>query len=171
MPSVYMNLGKWAAPWGALQARRVWYRRYAETTETITLIDHIEIRTRGKGLHEITNQVQVAVRASGLDEGLCTVMIQHTSASLTIQENADPSAARDLQSWLDRQVPEADPLFTHTHEGPDDMPSHIKAALTATTLSIPIERGQLALGTWQGIYLWEHRARGSLRRCVVYVGG
>ena len=135
------------------------------------MIDHIEIRTRGKGLHEITDTVQGVVRASGLDEGLCTLMLQHTSASLTIQENADPSARRDLELWLERLVPEGDPHFTHVHEGPDDMPSHIKAALTSTTLSIPIERGALALGTWQGIYLWEHRRRGSVRRCVVHVGG
>ena len=134
------------------------------------MIDHIEIRTRGKGLHEITDRVQGVVRASDLDEGLCTLMIQHTSASLTIQENADPSARRDLEDWLDRHVAEGDPHFTHVQEGPDDMPSHIRAALTSTTLSIPIERGALALGTWQGIYLWEHRRRGSVRRCVVHVG-
>ncbi len=135
------------------------------------MIDHIEIRTRGKGLLEITGTVQGVVRASGLDRGLCTLMVQHTSASLTIQENADPSARDDLELWLERLVPEGDPNFTHVHEGPDDMPSHIKAALTSTTLSIPIERGALALGTWQGIYLWEHRRRGSVRRCVVHVGG
>ncbi len=98
-------------------------------------------------------------------------MIQHTSASLTIQENADPSARRDLEAWMERHVPEGDPHFTHTAEGPDDMPSHIRAALTATTLSVPVVGGRLALGTWQGIYLWEHRRRGSVRQCVVHVGG
>jgi len=103
-------------------------------------------------------------------EGLCTVFIQHTSASLTIQENADPSARRDLESWLNRLVPERDPLYTHTAEGPDDMPSHIKAALTATSLSIPILAGDLALGTWQGIYLWEHRRSSGARKLVVHVG-
>ncbi len=106
---------------------------------------------------------------TGVDEGLCTVMVQHTSASLTIQENADPSARTDLEEWLVRLVPENDPHFTHTHEGPDDMPSHIKAALTSTTLSIPVVGGRLALGTWQGIYLWEHRRRGTGRRCVIHV--
>ncbi len=134
------------------------------------MIDHIEIRTRGKGLHEITIEVQDVVSDNSLVDGLCTVMIQHTSASLTIQENADPSARRDLEAWLDRHVPEGDPHFTHTLEGPDDMPSHIKAALTSTTLSIPVVDGRLALGTWQGIYLWEHRERGSRRRCVVHLG-
>ena len=97
-------------------------------------------------------------------------MIQHTSASLTIQENADPSARRDLDGWLSRLVPEDDPHFTHTTEGPDDMPAHIKAALTSTSLGIPIVAGELALGTWQGIFLWEHRRRGSTRRCIVHVG-
>ena len=134
------------------------------------MIDTIEVHTRGKGLYEITSQVAGSVEASGLSEGLCTVMIQHTSASLTIQENADPSAASDLEQWLDRHVPEGDPHFTHTHEGPDDMPSHIKAALTSTTLSVPVVGGRLALGTWQGVYVWEHRSRGSRRRCVVHVG-
>ena len=126
--------------------------------------------TGGKGLHEITGEVQAAVARAGVADGLCTIMIRHTSASLTIQENADPSARRDLQDWLERNVPENDPHFTHTHEGPDDMPSHIRAALTSTTLSIPIVDGRLALGTWQGIFVWEHRRRGSRRRCVVHVG-
>ena len=98
-------------------------------------------------------QVQAVVHASGVREGLCTVMIQHTSASLIIQENADPSARRDLEEWLRRHVPEGDRHFTHTHEGADDMPSHIRSALTATSRSIPFEDGQLTLGTWQGIYL------------------
>lgn len=133
------------------------------------MIDHIQVRTQGKGLREVTADVQRVVTSCGLDEGLCTVMIRHTSASLTIQENADSSVQQDLQAWFEREVPEGDPRYTHTIEGPDDMPSHIRAALTSTTLSIPFERGQLALGTWQGIYLWEHRRRGSVRRIVVHV--
>ena len=134
------------------------------------MIDRVVVSTSGKGLHEFTSDVQAIVTGSGVAEGLCTVMIQHTSASLTIQENADPSARRDLEDWLERHVPEDDPHFTHTQEGPDDMPSHIRAALTSTTLSIPVVRGRLALGTWQGIYLWEHRRRGSRRTCVVHIG-
>jgi secondary thiamine-phosphate synthase enzyme len=122
------------------------------------------------GLREITSDVQAVVRAAGVSDGLCTVMVQHTSASLTIQENADPSAQRDLEAWLSRLVQENDSLYTHTAEGPDDMPSHIKAALTATTLSIPVVEGRLGLGTWQGIFLWEHRRAGSTRRCLVHVG-
>ncbi|HSJ32972.1 MAG TPA: secondary thiamine-phosphate synthase enzyme YjbQ [Longimicrobiales bacterium] len=134
------------------------------------MIQRLDVQTAGRGLHEITADVQSVVRASGLAEGLCTVLIRHTSASLTIQENADPSARRDLESWMERHVPEGDPHFTHTAEGPDDMPSHIRAALTATTLSIPFVEGRLALGSWQGIYVWEHRRRGSMRCCVVHVG-
>jgi len=133
------------------------------------MVRRISIRTRGQGLHDITEHVQATVAEAEVDDGLCTILVQHTSASLTIQENADPSARRDLEAWLSRLVPENDPIFTHTSEGTDDMPSHIKAALTATTLSIPVVDGRLGLGTWQGIYLWEHRRRGSKRNCLVHV--
>lgn len=133
-------------------------------------IERITVQARTQGLHEITAEVTDAVRRCGVQEGLCTVFLRHTSASLTIQENADPSARRDLESWLNRLVPENDPIFTHTMEGPDDMPSHIKAALTATSLAIPILDGGLALGTWQGIYLWEHRRRPGRRHLVVHAG-
>jgi len=134
------------------------------------MVKRLEIESPGQGLHEVTDAVREAVRESGVEEGLCTVFIQHTSASLTIQENADPSARRDLENWLVRLVPERDPLYTHTSEGPDDMPSHIRAALTATSLSIPIVDGALGLGTWQGIFLWEHRRHKSTRRLLVHVG-
>ena len=129
----------------------------------------MSIETTRQGLHEITDRIQALVTASGVASGLCTVFIQHTSASLTIQENADPSARRDLENWMARHVPENDPLYTHTAEGPDDMPSHIKAALTATSLSIPIVDGRAALGTWQGVYVWEHRTRPHQRRVVVHI--
>jgi len=130
----------------------------------------LKLETGGAGLHEITDRVANAVAAGDIHDGLCTLLVQHTSASLTIQENAAPSARRDLENWLNRLVPEQDDLFTHTEEGPDDMPSHIKAALTATTLSIPIIDGRLALGTWQGIFLWEHRRRPRPRKLVVHLG-
>ena len=133
------------------------------------MTERITVRTTRQGLYEITGEVGAVVRESGVTEGLCTVLVQHTSASLVIQENADPSARRDLEAWLSRLVAERDALYTHTAEGPDDMPSHIKAALTATTLSIPIVDGQLGLGTWQGIYLWEHRRHGSARHCLVHI--
>jgi secondary thiamine-phosphate synthase enzyme len=134
------------------------------------MVTRLRVATRGPGLHEITGEVAAAVTRSGVADGLCTVFIRHTSASLLVQENADPSAARDLEAWLERLVPEGDPLYTHTIEGPDDIPAHIKAALTATSLSIPVLGGRLALGTWQGIYLWEHRRRGSARELVLHVG-
>ncbi|MCX6113757.1 MAG: secondary thiamine-phosphate synthase enzyme YjbQ [Proteobacteria bacterium] len=130
----------------------------------------LSIRTRGQGLYEITDQVSQLVAESDRNEGLCTVFVRHTSASLTIQENADPSARADLERWLNRLVPENDALYTHTAEGADDMPSHIKAILTDVSLSIPIMHGKLVLGRWQGIYLWEHRRVGQLREVVVYCG-
>ena len=117
-----------------------------------------------------TQQAQQVVTANDTKEGLCTLFIQHTSASLLIQENYDPSAQADLESWLNRLVPEQDPLYTHTLEGPDDMPAHIKSALTATSISIPVINGQLALGSWQGIYLWEHRHFTGCRKVVVHIG-
>lgn len=133
------------------------------------MVTRITVQTPGQGLHEITDRVAAVVRDAGPREGLCTLLIQHTSASLTVQENADPSAKHDLERWLNRLVPENDPHFTHTLEGSDDMPSHIKAALTLTSLSIPISDGRLALGTWQGIYLWEHRRRGQRRSIAIHV--
>jgi secondary thiamine-phosphate synthase enzyme len=135
------------------------------------MIRHLTVHTRAQGLHDCTDAVQALVRESGLREGLCTLFIQHTSASLVIQENADPSARRDLERWLARLVPEADTLYTHVSEGRDDMPAHIKAALTASSLSIPIADGRLALGTWQGIFVWEHRHDGAARRLVVHIAG
>src|SRR5215831_7937009 len=134
------------------------------------MIKELKFRTKGQGLHEITHEVNTVVAQAGLTEGLCTAFVRHTSASLIIQENADPSARRDLEAWLKRLIPENDPLYTHHEEGADDMPAHIKAALTATSVSIPIVGGKLALGTWQGIYLWEHRRSPHQRRIVVHIG-
>lgn len=133
------------------------------------MITTLQVSVSGQGLHAFTQQVQSAVDRGNIEEGLCTLFIQHTSASLLIQENYDPSAQRDLENWLNRLVPENDPLYTHTLEGPDDMPAHIKAALTATSLSIPVIGGQLALGSWQGIYLWEHRTFSGGRRVILHL--
>jgi secondary thiamine-phosphate synthase enzyme len=135
----------------------------------------LHIDTLGQGLHEITDRIHEALAGAGDAlapdrTGLCTIFIRHTSASLTIQENADPSARHDLERWLNRLVPERDPLYTHTAEGDDDMPSHIKAILTSTSLGVPIEGGRLALGRWQGVYLWEHRRGGHRRTVLVHVG-
>lgn len=133
------------------------------------MIKQLLVETPGQGLHEITGEVNAAVRSGGIEEGLCTLFVRHTSASLVIQENADPSAKRDLERWLARLVPEGDPFYQHDAEGPDDMPAHIKAALTATSLSVPVMGRRLALGAWQGIYLWEHRRRGSRREVLVHL--
>lgn len=133
------------------------------------MIERLSVRVASRGLSEITDRVADVVRASGVRQGLCTLFIRHTSASLLIQENADPSARRDLERWLERLVPEGDPLYTHRSEGPDDMPSHIRSMLTATSLGIPILDGALALGTWQGIYLWEHRRYASDRQVIVHL--
>lgn len=130
------------------------------------MIRQISITTEGQGLWPVTDQLLKALGDDLRGDGLLTLFIQHTSASLLIQENADPSARYDLENWLNRLVPENDPLYTHTLEGPDDMPAHIKSALGATSLSIPVAGGELALGTWQGVYVWEHR-HGRQRRNIV----
>lgn len=133
------------------------------------MIHTLAIEVKSKGLHEITDEVAAVVRQSGLREGLCTLFLQHTSASLVIQENAAPAARRDLERWLNRLVPEGDEIYTHNEEGTDDMPAHIKAALTAVSLSIPVVDGALGLGRWQGIFLWEHRRFRSQRHLLVHL--
>lgn len=129
----------------------------------------LKVDVPGQGLHDITPLIRGWVRESGVDEGICHLFIQHTSASLLIQENYDPSAKADLENWLNRLVPENDPIYTHTLEGADDMPAHIKAALTACSLAIPVRDGNLALGTWQGIFLWEHRRHRGERTVVAHI--
>ncbi len=131
----------------------------------------LEFEVSGRGLHEITDRVQAAVAASGVSDGVCTLFVQHTSASLTVQENADPSARRDLEGWLERTIREDDPAWTHVSEGPDDMPAHVRAMLTDVSLSIPAASGRLMLGRWQGIYLCEHRRGPHRRRVAVSVLG
>ena len=133
------------------------------------MILRLEVPVKGQGLHSFTRQLADVIAAADVDEGLCTLFIQHTSASLLVQENYDDSARVDLENWLNRLVPENDPLFTHVLEGPDDMPAHIKAALTSTSISIPVVEGQLALGTWQGVYLWEHRCCQGSRNVVIHL--
>ncbi|MFP6639427.1 MAG: secondary thiamine-phosphate synthase enzyme YjbQ [Myxococcota bacterium] len=131
------------------------------------MLQRLQLNDRSPGLHEITRQLDGFVTASGLQEGLCTLFVQHTSASLLIQENADPAVLRDLEAWLGRLVEEGDALFTHVSEGPDDMPAHVKSALLPTSLCIPVFEGRLQLGTWQGVYLWEHRRRAMERVVLV----
>jgi secondary thiamine-phosphate synthase enzyme len=131
----------------------------------------IDLATRGKGTYEITRQVASLIDRSGIREGQVTVMVRHTSASLVIMENADPEARKDLEEFFDRLVPENTPWFTHTYEGPDDMPSHIRMALTRTSEVIPIMQGRMVLGTWQGLFLFEHRHAPHVRQVVVSLIG
>ena len=126
----------------------------------------LTVRTRGRGFYEVTEEVAEWLVQNQCQAGLLTLHLRHTSASLLIQENADPDVRRDLEAFFSRLVPDGDRLFVHTAEGDDDMPAHVRAALTAVNLSIPVLRGRLALGTWQGIYLWEHR-RGAHSRAIV----
>ncbi len=133
-------------------------------------IIHLELRTRGRGLLELTEQVAAAVATCALEQGLCTLFVRHTSASLLVQENADPSVQRDLERFFARLVPDGDRIFEHDAEGPDDMPAHVRAALTATSLGIPFEKKRLLLGTWQGIYLYEHRHAPHTREVIVHLG-
>ncbi|MEM8883087.1 MAG: secondary thiamine-phosphate synthase enzyme YjbQ [Planctomycetota bacterium] len=135
------------------------------------LQERLSIDTPGQGFHEITRLVQTVVKRSGIGEGLCTVFVQHTSCSLCIQENADPSARRDMEHWLAKIAPEHDPDYTHTSEGPDDMPSHLRAMVTKTGETIPVRQNALALGTWQGLYLCEHRTRPHRRNVLIHVLG
>ena len=137
--------------------------RQARTSRTVD--------TPGRGLHEITPEVLRWVVSTGIADGVLTVFVRHTSASLLIQENADPDVRGDLNRLFARLVPDGDALFRHRDEGPDDMPAHVRAALTATTLSIPVHEGRPVLGTWQGVYVWEHRLRGHRREVVLHLIG
>jgi secondary thiamine-phosphate synthase enzyme len=134
-------------------------------------LHEIRIATHGRGLYEFTRAVTDWISRGGFRTGLVTLHLRHTSASLLIQENADPDVQRDLEQFFTRLVPDGDPLFVHTAEGDDDMPAHVRAALTAVNLSIPVNQGQLALGTWQGLYLWEHRRSPHSRAVAVHFVG
>ncbi|MEM8815826.1 MAG: secondary thiamine-phosphate synthase enzyme YjbQ [Pseudomonadota bacterium] len=130
-----------------------------------------EIRTRGRGTYDLTPAVQDYVAGSGVATGLCHIFIRHTSASLMLSENADPDVRADLERFMTRLVPDGDPVFAHTAEGPDDMPAHVRSVLTQSDLCLPVTEGRCALGTWQGIYLWEHRQAAHSRSVVITVQG
>jgi secondary thiamine-phosphate synthase enzyme len=130
----------------------------------------LSVETKGRGTYDITRRVAEAVAEAGVDTGLCNLFIVHTSASLMLCENADPDVRRDLETFMEDLVPDGDPRFVHVAEGPDDMPAHVRSVLTHTSLSVPVSRGRLALGTWQGIYVWEHRTAPHRRRVVVTIG-
>lgn len=134
--------------------------------------EHIELRERKRGFHLITNEViQALPQLRDIEAGMCQVFIQHTSAGLTINENADPTVRTDFETYFDKAVPENDPDYLHDYEGSDDMPAHLKASLLGSSVLIPVRKGRLALGTWQGIYLCEHRNRGGSRRIILSVWG
>jgi secondary thiamine-phosphate synthase enzyme len=133
--------------------------------------DSFAVHTRGRGFSDITAQVDNLVTASGVQTGIANIFTAHTSCSLLISENADPAVRRDMERWFARAVPDGDPLFEHDAEGPDDMPAHIRSTLTGVTLTVPVQAGQLRLGTWQGIYLWEHRSQPHQRKIIVTVLG
>src|SRR5262245_29586744 len=134
-------------------------------------IDRLTLDTNGRGTHEITDRVEKIVRASGISDGLCNLFLHHTSASLILCENADPSVRRDLERFFARLVPDGDPIFRHVVEGPDDMPAHVRTILTQNSLTIPVLNGELELGTWQGVYVWEHRTGPQRRRLTVTLLG
>ena len=133
--------------------------------------EKLVVATQGRGTYDLSARVQDVVAASGIEMGMCHVFIRHTSASLMLCENADPSVRLDLETFMSKQVPDGDPMFTHTAEGPDDMPAHVRSILTQSDLNLPVSAGQCALGTWQGIYLWEHRHAPHTRHVVVTVQG
>jgi secondary thiamine-phosphate synthase enzyme len=133
--------------------------------------DVLTVPTRGRGTYALTDAIQAQVRASGVTTGTCHCFVQHTSASLILCENADPTVRRDLEAFLRRLVPDGDPLFAHTDEGPDDMPAHVRAILTKMDLTLPVSQGRCALGIWQGIYLYEHRTQSHQRRILVTIQG
>ncbi len=131
----------------------------------------LQIATSGRGTYDVTAQVQAAIKESGVAIGMCNVFIRHTSASLMLCENADPAVRHDLESFMSRLAPDGDPMFTHTAEGPDDMPAHVRSVLTQSDLNLPVRDGRCDLGTWQGIYLWEHRHAPHERKVTVTISG
>ncbi len=133
--------------------------------------ESMTIQTDGRGTYDLSSRIQSLVTASGIKTGICHVFIRHTSASLMLCENADPAVMRDLETFMSRQVPDGDPMFTHRSEGPDDMPAHVRSVLTQSDLSLPISDGRCALGTWQGVFLWEHRHAPHTRRVIVTLNG
>lgn len=133
--------------------------------------EQLQVDTSGRGTFDITKRVAEAVSASGVQAGLCNIFIHHTSASLLLTENADPQVRHDLETFFSKLVPDGDPMFGHDDEGPDDMPAHVRTVLTESSLTIPVAQGKLALGTWQGIYVWEHRSAAHQRRITVTVMG
>ncbi len=133
--------------------------------------EELSISTKGRGTYDLSRRVQDAIADSGIRSGICHVFVRHTSASLMLCENADPAVMNDLETFMQRQVPDGDPMFTHTDEGPDDMPAHVRSVLTQSDLNLPVVNGRCALGTWQGVYLWEHRLAPHTRKVLLTING
>jgi secondary thiamine-phosphate synthase enzyme len=133
--------------------------------------EEFTVSTNGRGTYDLSQQIQSLVASSGIKTGVCHVFVRHTSASLMLCENADPAVRHDLETFMQRQVPDGDPIFTHTAEGPDDMPAHVRSILTQSDLNLPVTNGRCALGTWQGIYLWEHRFAPHERKITLTISG
>jgi len=133
--------------------------------------EELSVSTSGRGTYDLSNDIQQAVATSGIGTGICHVFVQHTSASLMLCENADPAVRQDLETFMQRHAPDGDPMFTHTDEGPDDMPAHVRSVLTQSDLNLPISEGQCALGVWQGVYLWEHRLAPHRRKVILTISG
>ena len=133
--------------------------------------EELTVSTGGRGTYDLSADIQRIVRASGIRTGICHVFLRHTSASLMLCENADPSVRHDLETFMQRQVPDGDPMFTHTAEGPDDMSAHVRSILTQNDLNLPVADGRCALGTWQGVYLWEHRIAPHRRKVMLTISG
>ena len=133
--------------------------------------EELSISTGGRGTYDLSNDIQQVVASSGIRTGICHVFVRHTSASLMLCENADPAVRHDLEAFMQRCAPDGDPMFTHTDEGPDDMPAHVRSVLTQSDLSLPISEGRCALGTWQGVYLWEHRLAPHRRKVMLTISG
>jgi len=133
--------------------------------------EELSVSTTGRGTYDLSKDIQRVVASSGVTTGYCQVFIKHTSASLMLCENADPAVMNDLETFMQRQAPDGDPMFTHTAEGPDDMPAHVRSILTQSDLNVPVTKGRCALGTWQGIYLWEHRFAPHQRKIVLTING
>lgn len=131
----------------------------------------LNVPTDGRGTYDLSNQIQNIVAESGINTGICHVFVRHTSASLMLCENADPAVRHDLETFMQRQAPDGDPMFTHTEEGPDDMPAHVRSILTQSDLNLPVTNGRCALGTWQGVYLWEHRFAAHQRKVMLTITG
>jgi secondary thiamine-phosphate synthase enzyme len=169
--TAFKHLGQFLEPFRRHQFSLQFVKMAKQEISDMLIRKSLNVDTRGRGTYEVTDDVAEIVSDSGVDVGMCHVYVEHTSASLTICENADPDVRTDLETFMAQLIPDGDGVFLHSAEGPDDMPAHIRSVLTQTTLSVPVENGRCALGTWQGLFLWEHRTGPHRRRLSITVQG